>query len=72
MPDGLFKYLFLIGLAQVLMLPNLLAGPACLALFLPVYLVRVLREERMMLDHFGEAYRVYMHSTGAIIPHPGK
>jgi protein-S-isoprenylcysteine O-methyltransferase Ste14 len=36
--------------------------------FLPVYLVRVPREERMMLDHFGETYRLYMERTGQIMP----
>ena len=77
---GVYRYIrhpiyaavWLTGLAQVLMLPNWLAGPACLLLFLPVYLVRVPREERMMLDHFGEAYRTYMQRTGGIFPRPGK
>ncbi len=77
--QGVYRYIrhpiyaavWLTGLAQVLMLPNWLAGPACLLLFLPVYLVRVPREERMMLDHFGEAYRTYMYRTGGIIPRRG-
>jgi protein-S-isoprenylcysteine O-methyltransferase Ste14 len=68
----IYAAVWLTGLAQVLMLPNWLAGPACLLLFLPVYLVRVPREERMMLDHFGEAYRTYMQRTGGIIPRLGK
>ncbi len=40
-------------IAAVWLLANWIAGPACLALFLPVYLVRVPREERLMLDYFG-------------------
>jgi protein-S-isoprenylcysteine O-methyltransferase Ste14 len=73
---GVYRYLrhpiyaaiWLTGLAQVLMLANWIAGPACLVLFLPVYLVRVPREERMMLDHFGDEYRAYMGRTGGVIP----
>jgi protein-S-isoprenylcysteine O-methyltransferase Ste14 len=73
---GVYRYLrhpiyaaiWLTGLAQVLMLANWIAGPACLVLFLPVYLVRVPREEQMMLDHFGDEYRAYMSRTGGVIP----
>ncbi|MCL6613199.1 MAG: hypothetical protein K6U03_01040 [Firmicutes bacterium] len=36
------------GIAQALLLQNWIAGPAGLAAFLPLYLVRVPREERMM------------------------
>jgi len=31
-------------------------------------LVRVPREERMLLDQFGEAYQIYMRSTGRFFP----
>jgi protein-S-isoprenylcysteine O-methyltransferase Ste14 len=37
-------------------------------LFLPVSLVRTPREERMMLDHFGDAYREYLARTGGVLP----
>ena len=53
MPGDFFKYLFLLA--------NWIAGPACL--------VRVPREERMLLDHFGEAYRAYSTRTGRVVPH---
>jgi protein-S-isoprenylcysteine O-methyltransferase Ste14 len=39
-----------------------------LVTMLPLYLVRVPREERMLLEQFGDAYRDYMQRTGRIIP----
>ncbi|NUM44176.1 MAG: isoprenylcysteine carboxylmethyltransferase family protein [Anaerolineales bacterium] len=76
---GIYKYLrhpiyaavWLTGVAQVMMLGNWIAGPACLALFLPVFLVRVPREEKMMLDQFGAEYRAYMQRVGGVIPKVG-
>jgi len=56
------------GVAQVLLLHNWIAGLAGLVAFLPLYLVRVPREERMMLDHFGDEYRAYCALTGRILP----
>jgi protein-S-isoprenylcysteine O-methyltransferase Ste14 len=58
----------LYGLAQALLLHNWIAGFAGLVALLPLYLVRVPREERMMLDHFGDAYRAYAAQTGRIVP----
>jgi protein-S-isoprenylcysteine O-methyltransferase Ste14 len=54
--------------AQALLLRNWIAGPAGAALFLPLYLLRVPREERMMLERFGETYRAYMKRTGRVVP----
>jgi len=59
---------WLLGLGQALLLQNWVAGLAGLASFLPIYLLRVPREEQMMLDHFGEEYRVYVSRTGRLIP----
>jgi protein-S-isoprenylcysteine O-methyltransferase Ste14 len=56
------------GLAQALLLHNWIAGFGGLAAFLSFYLVRVPQEERMMLDHFGDAYRAYCAQTGRIVP----
>ena len=56
------------GIAQVLLLQNWIAGPSMLATMLPVYVYRAPREEQMMLDHFGEAYRSYMNHTGRLLP----
>ena len=56
------------AVAQVLLIPNWITGPAMLVFFVPMYLVRVPREERMMLEHFGDAYRRYRARTGAVLP----
>jgi protein-S-isoprenylcysteine O-methyltransferase Ste14 len=68
----IYAAVWLTGIAQALMLANWIAGPACLVLFLPLYLVRVPREERMMLDHFGDEYQAYMSRTGGVIPRLGQ
>lgn len=73
---GIYRYIrhpiyasqWLWGIAQLLMLPNWVAGPLGLLCFLPVYLVRIPREEQMMLEHFGEAYETYMQRTGRVLP----
>lgn len=67
----IYAAVWLTGLAQALLLANWIAGPACLVLFIPVYVVRVPREEKMMLDHFGDEYRAYMNRTGGVIPRLG-
>jgi protein-S-isoprenylcysteine O-methyltransferase Ste14 len=56
------------GLAQPLLLWNWIAGLSMLVTMLPLYLMRVPREEHMLLEHFGDAYRDYMQRTGRIIP----
>jgi protein-S-isoprenylcysteine O-methyltransferase Ste14 len=56
------------GVAQSLLIHNWIAGPAFLVGFVPLYLVRLPREERMMLELFRNEYRLYMGKTGRIIP----
>lgn len=56
------------AIAQALLLQNWIAGLAFLVVFLVLYLLRVPREEQMMLDHFGEEYSLYMNRTGRVIP----
>jgi protein-S-isoprenylcysteine O-methyltransferase Ste14 len=56
------------GIAQTLLLQNWIAGLIGLVGFIPMYLLRVPSEERMMLEHFGEAYRSYMKRTGRVFP----
>jgi len=54
--------------AQALLLPNWIAGLSGLVGFGILYFFRVNREERLMLDTFGDAYRAYMTRTKRLIP----
>jgi protein-S-isoprenylcysteine O-methyltransferase Ste14 len=56
------------AIAQGLLLSNWLAGWAFLVLSIPLYVVRIPKEEKMMLEHFGEEYREYQSRTGKLIP----
>jgi protein-S-isoprenylcysteine O-methyltransferase Ste14 len=67
----MYASMWLWGIAQALLLWNWIAGWASLVLFLPLYVLRVPREERMMLEYFGDAYRMYMNRTARVIPHLG-
>lgn len=59
---------WLMALAQVLMLPNWVAGPAGLVGFGALFFGRVGREEQMMIDGFGDEYRAYMRRTARVVP----
>jgi protein-S-isoprenylcysteine O-methyltransferase Ste14 len=56
------------AIAQTLLLHNWIAGPAFLVTSLPLYLLRIPREEKMMLENFGEDYQLYMKRTGRVAP----
>jgi protein-S-isoprenylcysteine O-methyltransferase Ste14 len=64
----MYSSFFLLGLAQLLLLPNWLAGLSGLVGAGLLYVFRVFREERMMLETFGDEYRSYMVATTRIIP----
>lgn len=64
----MYASIWLFSLSQALMLSNWLAGWSALAAFAPLYFIRTPREEKLMLEHFGEQYREYMNQTGRIVP----
>lgn len=64
----MYAAIFLFGIAQGLLLDNWLAGWSAVATFVPLYVVRVPREERMMRERFGEAYAAYARGTGRVVP----
>jgi len=73
---GLYQYVrhpmytafFMWAVAQLLLLPNWVAGPAGLVGFGILFFFRVGKEEQMMLETFGEDYRAYMQRTPRLIP----
>jgi protein-S-isoprenylcysteine O-methyltransferase Ste14 len=67
----IYAAIWLWGIAQALLPHNWIAGLAGLALFLPVYLYRMPREEQIMAEHFGEAYHAYASRTGRVLPRIG-
>jgi protein-S-isoprenylcysteine O-methyltransferase Ste14 len=56
------------AVAQALLLPNWIAGPAGLVGFAILFAGRVAREERLMLEAFGDEYRAYMARSWRLIP----
>jgi len=64
----MYAAFWLWALAQALLLPNWIAGGAGLVGFGALFFGRVGREERLMLETFGEEYRAYMARTHRIIP----
>jgi protein-S-isoprenylcysteine O-methyltransferase Ste14 len=74
--DGIFKSIrhpmyaahILWAIANVMMLPNWLAGYAFLIFPAVQYLSRVKLEEQMMIEQFGEQYESYMQRTGRLMP----
>jgi protein-S-isoprenylcysteine O-methyltransferase Ste14 len=55
-------------ISQALLLPNWIAGFSGLVGFGVLFFGRVGREERMMLETFGDEYRAYMARTHRLIP----
>jgi protein-S-isoprenylcysteine O-methyltransferase Ste14 len=64
----MYTAICLIALAQAFLLPNWLAGPSCLLVFFLMFARRLSREERMMLDKFGDDYAAYIKRTKRVIP----
>jgi protein-S-isoprenylcysteine O-methyltransferase Ste14 len=74
--DGLYGYVrhpmyssfILFAVAQALLLQNWIAGPIGLVAIGILFFLRVPREEQMMIETFGEAYRDYMRRTARVVP----
>ena len=65
----MYAAIFLFAIAQGLVLQNWVAGWGGFVSFAVLYLVRAPREEKMMSEFFGEAYRDYVQRTGRLLPH---
>lgn len=64
----MYSAFWLNAVAQALLLPNFIAGLAGLLGIAVLYFARVEREERMMLETFGDEYRAYMARSARLIP----
>lgn len=64
----MYSAFWLWALAQALLLPNWIAGPAGLIGFGTLFFLRVGREEALMIETFGDEYRRYMARTARILP----
>src|SRR6185436_742425 len=64
----MYLSLWLLVIAQAMILPNYVAGFAGLVPFAILYFQRVAKEERMMVREFGKLYEEYMLRTGRIFP----
>lgn len=64
----MYSAFFLWALAQLILIPNWVAGPAGFIGFGILYAFRIGREEKMMLDTFGDEYRAYSARTARLIP----
>ena len=56
------------GAAQVLLIHNWLCGFVGFALIIAIIALRIPREEKLLLEQYGEEYRRYMQRTGALLP----
>ncbi len=56
------------GLTQVLLVNNWLAGLPGFATIILIMILRIPREERILIGEFGEEYWHYMQTTGALLP----
>ena len=64
----MYSAFWLWALAQALLLPNWIAGPAGLVGFGTLFFLRVGREEALMIETFGDEYRRYMAQTARVLP----
>ena len=64
----MYTAFWLMALAQALLLPNWIAGPAGLVGFGFLFFSRVGPEERLMEQAFGDEYRDYKARTKRVIP----
>jgi protein-S-isoprenylcysteine O-methyltransferase Ste14 len=64
----MYSSFLLLGLAQLMLLPNWFAGASGLVGAAAFLLFRMKREEHMMLQTMGDEYRAYMAKTKRLIP----
>lgn len=64
----MYTSFFLLGVAQLLLVPNWFAGLAGVVGAGVLFVFRFRREEQMMLKQFGNEYRAYMAQSKRLVP----
>jgi protein-S-isoprenylcysteine O-methyltransferase Ste14 len=64
----MYLQIWLWSISQVLIVSNLFAGFSGIIAWSILYFIRVPKEEKMMIDYFGDKYAEYMKQTGRIFP----
>jgi protein-S-isoprenylcysteine O-methyltransferase Ste14 len=64
----MYLSIWLLVIAQAMILPNYVAGFTSLLSFGILYFERVAKEERMMREEFGHEYEQYLQKTGRLFP----
>jgi protein-S-isoprenylcysteine O-methyltransferase Ste14 len=64
----MYSSLWLLVIAQAMILPNYVAGFSGLLPFALLYFLRVDQEEKMMAEAFGMEYENYRQTTGRLVP----
>ena len=64
----MYSSFVLYSLGQALVLPNWLAGPSYFVAMALLFALRLVPEERMMREEFGENYEDYMARTKRLVP----
>jgi protein-S-isoprenylcysteine O-methyltransferase Ste14 len=64
----MYASIWLWAIAQGMLLQNWFAGWSLVPVFAAMYFLRIPREEQLMCESFGEAYRDYMRRTGRLLP----
>lgn len=64
----MYSSFFLLASGQAFLLQNWVAGPIGLATVALLFFIRVGREERLMIDTFGDEYRQYSKTTARVVP----
>ena len=64
----MYSAFWLLALAQLFLLPNWVAGPIGPLAWGTLFFLRVGREEKLMIDTFGDEYKRYMQRTARVVP----
>ena len=64
----MYSAFWLMALAQLLLLPNWIAGLSGLAGFGTLFFLRIQAEEDMLEEAFGQQYRDYRNTTKRVVP----